>query len=88
MPGFPEEYEYRDMAGMARKISCELREGPVQCDLILAITHCRLPNDVALANTLGAVADTNPNEHGVDMVLGGHDHMSVSYTHLTLPTKA
>jgi len=75
VPGFPEEYEYRDMAGMARKISCELREGPVQCDLILAITHCRLPNDVALANTLGAVADTNPNEHGVDMVLGGHDHM-------------
>ncbi|PKI82840.1 hypothetical protein MVES1_003744 [Malassezia vespertilionis] len=75
VPGFPEHFEYRDMVEVGKKYSKELREGPEQCDLIIAITHCRLFNDVKLANALGAVRDTDVQEHGVDLVLGGHDHV-------------
>lgn len=57
------------------KLSKELREGPNQCELIIAITHCRLPNDLALAKAVGAVAHSDPNSHGVDLILGGHDHV-------------
>ncbi|KAL4401279.1 hydrolase [Malassezia pachydermatis] len=74
VPGFPEEFEYRDMVQTALKLSKELREGPEKCELIFAATHCRLPNDIALANALGAVAKTDPSQHGVDLILGGHDH--------------
>ena len=75
VPAFPEEFEYRDMATCALKLSKTLREGPEQCELIIALTHCRLPNDIDLANALGAVAGTDPNIHGVDILLGGHDHI-------------
>jgi len=42
-------------------------------DLIIALTHCRLPNDIELALKVGATS--NPEDvHGVDLILGGHDH--------------
>ncbi|WFD29911.1 hypothetical protein MSPP1_000925 [Malassezia sp. CBS 17886] len=75
VPDFPEHFEYRDMDATAMQLSRELREGPEQCELIIALTHCRLPNDVVLANALGAVAQPDPTRHGVDLVLGGHDHV-------------
>lgn len=64
------------MVSVARKHSQELRDpkGPHRCALVIALTHCRLPNDIDLANDLGAVRDSPANEHGVDLVLGGHDH--------------
>ena len=75
VPGFPKEFEYRDMVQVAQNLSRELREGKEQCELILAITHCRLPNDVKIARALGAVSHTDPAQHGVDLILGGHDHV-------------
>lgn len=63
------------MVDVARKLSKELREGEEQCELIIAATHCRVPNDVLIANELGAVKHTDANQHGVDLVLGGHDHV-------------
>lgn len=35
------------------------------CDLIIALTHMRTPNDFKLAN----------NTKGIDIILGGHDHV-------------
>lgn len=64
------------MVDIARKLSRELRDpnGPHRCDIVIAITHCRLPNDIDLANDLGAKRGSKSDEHGVDLVLGGHDH--------------
>lgn len=64
------------MTSCARLLSEELRDpnGPHKVDLIIAITHCRLPNDIDLANETGAVVPA-PQEHGVDLILGGHDHL-------------
>lgn len=75
VPAFPDQFEYRDMAAVGHKLSRELREGPEQCELVIAITHCRLPNDIALASALGAVANPDVQSHGVDLLLGGHDHL-------------
>ena len=74
VPGFPREFEYRDMIQVVMKLSQQLRLGEHRCDVIIAITHCRLPNDVKIANALGAVANTDPSKNGVDLILGGHDH--------------
>ncbi len=38
VPGFPKEFEYRDMVQVAQNLSRELRQGKEQCELILAIT--------------------------------------------------
>lgn len=35
------------------------------CDIIIALTHMRTPNDIELANKC-------PN---IDLILGGHDHV-------------
>lgn len=76
VPAFPPSFRYRSMVSMARKLSMELRDpaGEHRCDLVVALTHCRLPNDIDLANDLGATKDAASSEHGVDIVLGGHDH--------------
>lgn len=64
------------MVASAKKASKELRDsqGDHKCDVVIALTHCRLPNDIDLANALGARKDSSDDEHGVDLVLGGHDH--------------
>ncbi|KAF9452854.1 Metallo-dependent phosphatase [Macrolepiota fuliginosa MF-IS2] len=80
---WPSEFKYRDMVEAGLELSKLLRdpEGEHRCDIILALTHCRLPNDIALAKRLLALSpsgrDTQPiiNEHGVDALLGGHDHL-------------
>jgi len=63
-----EDVAVRPFVEAARALARELRApsapgGP--CDLVVALTHMRLPNDRRLA--LGAGGD-------VDVVLGGHDH--------------
>ena len=63
------------MVDVAMHLSKELREGEEKVELIIAVTHCRMPNDVDIANALGAVRDTDPSSHGVDLILGGHDHI-------------
>lgn len=38
--------------------------------------------DIRLANELGAVAGRKgvENEHGVDLLIGGHDHVSIGFS--------
>lgn len=76
VPAFPPNFRYRGMVEIAKKLSKELRDpnGQHKCDLIIALTHCRLPNDIDLANALGATSNSPEDQHGVDLVLGGHDH--------------
>lgn len=76
VPSFPPNFRYRSMVQVAKMLSKELRDpsGKHRCDIVIALTHCRLPNDIDLANALGATRDAPENEHGVDLVLGGHDH--------------
>ncbi|XP_065369578.1 protein 5NUC isoform X1 [Calliphora vicina] len=59
----PKEVTYIDYVEAGNKLSTELRnEG---CELIIALTHMRTPNDVNLAE----------NCPGIDLILGGHDHV-------------
>lgn len=76
VPSFPEGFVYRNMVKTAMKLSDQLRDPNREaCELVIAITHSRLPNDIDFANAVGAVSNPDPNSHGVDLVLGGHDHI-------------
>jgi 5'-nucleotidase len=79
---WPPNFIYKDMAETGKALSVRLRdpEGEHKCDIIIALTHARVPNDIALAKNLLALSPAeqmhhrNP-EHGVDLILGGHDHL-------------
>ncbi|XP_017471282.1 PREDICTED: 5'-nucleotidase isoform X1 [Rhagoletis zephyria] len=59
----PNEVTYTDYVEAANKLVSELRnEG---CEIIIALTHMRTPNDIRLA----------ANCPGIDLILGGHDHV-------------
>ena len=77
IPSFPATWKYRSIVAMARKLSSTLRKGH-GCDLVFALTHCRLPNDIDLANDVGCCAQHSRNEpptgDHIDLILGGHDH--------------
>ncbi|ORX38934.1 Metallo-dependent phosphatase-like protein [Kockovaella imperatae] len=79
IPSWPENFEYQPMKETAIELSKELRDpnGQHKVDIIIALTHCRVPNDIKLANELGAVQDIDKVEdkHGVDLLIGGHDHI-------------
>lgn len=55
---------YHDFVKTAKDLSKELRdpEGPHRVDLVIALTHMRIPNDLKLANEC---------RDEVDLVLGG-----------------
>ncbi|KAG8830103.1 hypothetical protein FRC17_005394 [Serendipita sp. 399] len=75
---WPSNYKYQDMTQVAIDLSKQLRDpsGDQKCDLIIALTHSRLPNDLALAQALHArVGSSIVQEHGCDIILGGHDHV-------------
>ncbi|KAF7800272.1 hypothetical protein EIP86_011519 [Pleurotus ostreatoroseus] len=80
---WPSNFKYRDMAQVGVDLSKRLRDphGEYKCDLIIALTHSRIPNDIALAKALSAhspaVQDANEtaSKHGIDIILGGHDHL-------------
>ncbi|KAJ8502019.1 hypothetical protein ONZ45_g11924 [Pleurotus djamor] len=81
--GWPDNFQFQDMAKVGRELSTKLRDpaGPYKCDFVIALTHCRIPNDIKLARDLGALSPsaqntTNiANTQGVDILLGGHDHV-------------
>ncbi|SPO24663.1 related to 5`-nucleotidase precursor [Ustilago trichophora] len=76
VPSFPEGFVYRNMVKTALKLSQTLRDPNGEaCELVIAITHSRLPNDIDFANAVGAISNPDANSHGVDLVLGGHDHI-------------
>lgn len=59
----PTEVTYIDYVEAGNRLARELRnEG---CDLIIALTHMRTPNDITLAEKC----------NGIDIILGGHDHV-------------
>ncbi|XP_065915509.1 5'-nucleotidase-like [Dysidea avara] len=58
----PEDLLYTDYVECAKILVPQLiAEG---CDLIIALTHMRMPNDVRLAESVSEI----------DIILGGHDH--------------
>ncbi|EMD38646.1 hypothetical protein CERSUDRAFT_113824 [Gelatoporia subvermispora B] len=83
VPTWPENFKYRDMAEVGIKLSKRLRdpEGEHKCDIVIALTHARVPNDVRLAKALNALSpsaqakNSIADRHGVDIILGGHDHL-------------
>jgi len=72
---WPPNFEFQSMEEVGIELSKTLRGEPYNCDLILALTHSRLPNDITLGHQLGAKRNAHPNQHGADMLFGGHDHM-------------
>ncbi|TBU28887.1 Metallo-dependent phosphatase [Dichomitus squalens] len=80
---WPSNFKYKDMAEVAIDLSKRLRdpEGEHKCEVVIALTHARVPNDVALAKAINALSpsaqETNPihNLHGADIIFGGHDHL-------------
>jgi 5'-nucleotidase len=64
IPSFPPELEYHDFITAAKQLSAELRDpdGPYKVDLVIALTHMRVPNDIRLSRLC---------KDEVDLVLGG-----------------
>ena len=70
--------EFENFIDSARALNEELREKH-KCEIVIALTHMRLYNDVALARA----------KTGVDLILGGHDHVyHSSYEEETLILKS
>ncbi|KAJ7445778.1 Metallo-dependent phosphatase-like protein [Mycena galericulata] len=75
---WPPNFIYKDMTTVGLELSRRLR-GEHKCDLVIALTHCR--SDVLLAKNLLALSpfaqekQCISSSHGVDIVLGGHDHL-------------
>ncbi|KLO14900.1 Metallo-dependent phosphatase [Schizopora paradoxa] len=84
IPSWPSNFKYKDMKVVGLELSKRLRDpaGEHHCDLIVALTHARVPNDIQLAKDLYALSPSYQaesssfvNEQGVDLILGGHDHL-------------
>ncbi|KAL9712255.1 hypothetical protein Ac2012v2_005334 [Leucoagaricus gongylophorus] len=58
--GWPTNFDHRDFVEIGTKLSTKLRDpnGQYRCDLIIAITHCRISNDIKLARGLKALSPT------------------------------
>ncbi len=56
-----------DPSIVARRVASHLRLSE-NCDLVIAVTHMRLVEDLAVSG------DTLLGDRRVDLVLGGHDH--------------
>ncbi|EGR29458.1 ser thr protein phosphatase family protein, putative [Ichthyophthirius multifiliis] len=59
--------QYEDFVSCGKKMAHMLKKEQ-QCDIVVAITHMRMPNDRILA----AQVDD------IDIILGGHDHIVIS----------
>ena len=58
----PEDVDYRDFVEEGKKLSRELKSAGAE--IVIALTHMRLPNDVKLAQEV----------KDIDIILAGHDH--------------
>lgn len=58
-----EDVDYEDYCTCSRRLAADLRQAG--CEMVVALSHMRVPNDVRLATECGDV---------IDLVLGGHDH--------------
>lgn len=68
----PDDIFYEDFLTCSNRLSSMLREEE-GCDIVIALTHMRQPNDERLAKL----------STGIDLILGGHDHVRI-YHLLTL----
>ena len=59
-----EDVEYIDFCECSERLVKKLRDEG--CEIVIALTHMRFPNDKILADKVG----------GIDLILGGHDHTS------------
>ncbi|PAA63961.1 hypothetical protein BOX15_Mlig003231g1, partial [Macrostomum lignano] len=59
-----DDIEFFDFCELGEELAKQLKEGPEACDLVLALTHMRWPNDRKLARAA----------RYIDVILGGHDH--------------
>ena len=59
----PNEVIYTDFVEAANTLTTELKDKE-NCDIVIALTHMRQPNDIKLAE----------NSPRIDLILGGHDH--------------
>lgn len=68
IPSFPPELTYYDFVQVAQDLSRQLRDpnGPYQVDLVIALTHMRVPNDVKLAKAC---------RQEIDLILGGYSEI-------------
>ena len=60
----PEEVTYTDFVEAGTMLARELKKNK-NCEIVIALTHMRTPNDVRLAENVAEI----------DMILGGHDHI-------------
>ncbi|CAG8448731.1 2166_t:CDS:2 [Diversispora eburnea] len=65
IPGLPSTLQYQDFLKVGKELASQLRDPPYSVDLVIALTHSRLPNDILLAKECEGL---------IDLVLGGHDH--------------
>ncbi|KAK9326134.1 Metallo-dependent phosphatase-like protein [Lipomyces orientalis] len=65
----PQDLLYKPYVNVAMDIAPRLRQEE-HCDLVIALTHMREPNDIKLAHAVP--------EGTFDLILGGHDHF---YSH-------
>ncbi|THH33893.1 hypothetical protein EUX98_g299 [Antrodiella citrinella] len=80
---WPSTFKYKDVAEVGHDLSRRLRDpnGEYKCDIIIALTHARIPNDIQFAKALAAhspavqESKSTATMHGVDIILGGHDHL-------------
>ena len=59
-----DDVDAEDPVACANRLAATLRGPEHRCDLVIALTHARVPNDVKFCHEFV----------GVDIVLGGHDH--------------
>ncbi|XP_014242312.1 uncharacterized protein LOC106662621 isoform X2 [Cimex lectularius] len=59
----PDEVTYIDFVEAGQKLTSQLKQEG--CDIVIALTHMRMPNDMKLAEKCDEI----------DLILGGHDHV-------------
>ena len=59
----PNEVIYEDFVDVGNHLATKLKD-ELGCDIVIALTHMRNPNDIRLAN----------KTKQIDLILGGHDH--------------
>ncbi|QQP55206.1 AGAP007730PAlike, partial [Caligus rogercresseyi] len=59
----PGEVTFTDYVEAGNMLAKELKHRG--CDIVIALTHMRTPNDIRLAESVT----------GIDLILGGHDHV-------------
>ena len=59
----PNEVTYTDFVEMGNILATKLKDED-SCDIVIALTHMRNPNDIKLAEKVPSI----------DLILGGHDH--------------